>query len=62
MWMALILTCASESALSCQVMANSKELFYTEADCKVDSYNMATYLVSQGSLALPICVEVGVNT
>jgi len=62
MWMALVLACSSESAFSCQVMSNSKELFNTEQECKVDSYNMSSYLMSKGTLALPICIEVGVNT
>jgi len=62
MWMAVVLACASESAFSCQVMANSKELFGTEQECKVDSYNMSSYLMSKGKIALPICIEVGVNT
>jgi hypothetical protein len=62
MWMALVLACTSESAFSCQVMANSKELFRTEKECKADSYNMSSYLMSKGSYALPICIEVGVST
>lgn len=59
MWVAIILACTNQMAASCQVYANTKEMFYTEPSCKVDATEMADYLVSQGALAIPLCFEIG---
>ena len=59
MWVAIILACTNQMATSCQVFANTKEMFYTESSCKVDATEMADYLVSQGALAIPLCFEIG---
>ena len=59
MWVALVLACSNQMATSCQVFANTKELFYIESACKEDATEMAEYLVAQGVVAVPLCFEVG---
>jgi hypothetical protein len=46
-------------AASCQVFANTKEMFYEQSVCNDDAIKMAEYLVAQGVIAVPLCFEVG---
>lgn len=59
MWVAIVLACSTQMATSCQVLANTKELFYIESACNDDATKMAEYLVTQGVVAVPLCFEVG---
>jgi hypothetical protein len=49
-------------ATSCQVFANTKEMFYEQLACNDDATKMAEYLVAQGVVAVPLCFEVGKST
>jgi hypothetical protein len=46
-------------ATSCEVLANTKEMFYLESECKSDATKMASYLISQGAVAVPLCFKIG---
>tara|TARA_R110000803_G_scaffold47160_3_gene98593 strand:+ start:1096 stop:1284 length:189 start_codon:yes stop_codon:yes gene_type:complete len=59
MWIAVVLACSTQMATSCQVFANTKEMFYEESTCNDDAMKMSSYLVIQGVVAVPICFEVG---
>jgi hypothetical protein len=59
MWIAVILACSTQMATSCQVFANTQEMFYEELDCNDDATKMAEYLVAQGVVAVHLCFEVG---
>lgn len=59
MWVALVLACSTQMATSCQVFANTEEFFYSEMKCQDNSSRMASYLVSKGAIAIPLCFEVG---
>lgn len=59
MWLAVILSCTSPLADSCQVLAKSDELFYSEAACKEETNTMVLYLTSIGVMASPVCFKVG---
>jgi len=58
-WVAIILACTNQMATSCQVFANTEEMFYGETACNADATKMAEYLVSQGVIAVPLCFEIG---
>jgi len=59
MWVAIIFACTSQMATSCEVLANTKEMFYSESECKSDATKMASYLISQGAVAVPLCFKIG---
>jgi hypothetical protein len=58
-WVAIILACTNQMATSCQVFANTEEVFYDDTACNADATKMAEYLVSQGVFAIPLCFEIG---
>ena len=62
MWIAVVLACSTQMATSCQVFANTKEMFYEQFACNDDATKMAEYLVAQGVVAVPLCFEVGKST
>tara|TARA_B100001094_G_C18159413_1_gene788362 strand:- start:900 stop:1088 length:189 start_codon:yes stop_codon:yes gene_type:complete len=59
MWVAIVLACSNQMAISCQVLANKDELFYNQSLCKEDASKMANYLVNIDVFAVPICIKVG---
>jgi hypothetical protein len=59
MWVAVVLACSTQMAVSCKVLANTKEMFYEESACNEDVIKMSGYLATQGVFAVPICFEVG---
>ena len=59
MWVAIILACTTQMATSCEVFANTKEMFYIELECKSDATKMSSYLTSQGVVAVPLCFKIG---
>ena len=62
MWIAVVLACSTQMAASCQVFANTKEMFYEQLACNDDATKMAEYLVAQGVVAVPLWFEVGKST
>lgn len=59
MWIAIILLCQNPSALSCQVLAKTDEIFYSEQECKEEVVAVATDFMSKGLMAIPNCFKVG---
>jgi hypothetical protein len=59
MWLAVVLACTSPFADSCQVLAKSDELFYSEAACMEETDTMVLYLTGKGVRASPRCFKVG---
>jgi len=59
MWVAIILACTTPMAMSCEVFANTEEMFYIESECKSNATRMADYLVSRGVVAAPLCFKIG---
>jgi len=59
MWVAVLLTCMTPLAKSCQVLAKSDEFFYSEEACKAETTTMVLYLESKSFSASPFCFKVG---
>ena len=62
MFLAAILICQTLNAKSCTVIANSNNIWYSEAECQADAMNFALELVGKGFAVRPYCFKVGENT
>lgn len=62
MFLATLLVCSTIEAKSCAVVANSNNIWYTEAECQADAMNFALKLVDKGFSVRPYCFKVGENT
>ena len=62
MFLAALLVCSTLQAQSCAVVANSNNIWYTEAECQADAMNFALELVDKGFSVRPYCFKVGENT
>ena len=62
MFLAALLVCSALQAQSCAVVANLKNIWYTEAECQADAMNFALELVDKGFSVRPYCFKVGENT
>ena len=62
MFLATLLVCSTLEAKSCVVVANSNNIWYTEAECQADAMNFALKLVDKGFSVRPYCFKVGENT
>ena len=62
MFLAAILICQTLNAKSCTVIANSNNVWYSEAECQADAMNFALELVDKGFAVRPYCFKVGENT
>jgi hypothetical protein len=61
MWLGLLLACFSPSATSCNIMAKTDQLFYSEQECKAEGTEVANNLLNQNVYAIPMCVKIGEN-
>ena len=62
MFLAALLICSTLEAQSCVVVANSNNIWYSEAECQADVMNFALKLVDKGFSVRPYCFKVGENT
>lgn len=59
MWLAIMLVCANPSAVSCQVLAKTDEVFQTKQECETEVKSAAQEFQLRGVLAVPSCFKVG---
>jgi len=59
MFLAVILICQTLNSKSCTVIANSNNLWYSEAECQADAMNFAMELAEKGFLVKPYCFRLG---
>jgi hypothetical protein len=55
MWVAVILVCANTLATSCEMRANTNELFFSKASCEANAFNYGRMLRIRRS----VCFKVG---
>lgn len=62
MFLAALLLCSTLQAQSCVVVANTNNIWYSEADCQADAMSLAIDLVDKGFAVRPYCFKVGEST
>lgn len=62
MFLAALLICSTPQVQSCMVVANSKNIWYSKAECQADAMNLALGLVDKGFAVRPYCFKVGEST
>ena len=62
MFLAALLVCSTLQAQSCAVIANSNNIWYSEAECQADAMNFAMDMAGKGFLVKPYCFKVGDKT
>lgn len=62
MWLAVVMYCATPDVTTCQVIANSNNLHYTEEACHADSTGVANAIRMQGMYAQAGCFKIGEST
>lgn len=59
MFLSVLLMCSSLHVSSCSVIANTKNLWYTEEECKEQSLFIVAKLLENGIAVLPKCFKIG---
>lgn len=59
MFISVLLICMSLHVSSCDVVANTEDLYYSEQECKNNTAIVVNKLVSNGIAVRPKCFKVG---
>lgn len=59
MWLAVVMYCTTSDATTCQVIANTENLHYSEEACMADSTDVATAILLQMMYAKAGCFKLG---
>jgi len=59
MFLSVLLICSSLHVSSCSIVANTKNLWYSEEECKKQSLSVIAKLAENGIAVLPKCFKIG---
>ena len=59
MFLSVLLICSSLHVSSCNIVANTKTLWYSEEECKKQSLSVIAKLAENGIAVLPKCFKIG---
>jgi hypothetical protein len=62
MWLAIVFYCTTMSVDSCELAANTKNLWYNRTECEVDAMEMSGIIEGQGLYSRWACIELGEST